>query len=253
MPNNRFGWLKDLPDHRDIPYLAIRPMSMAPIELPDKVDLKLNCPPIYQQANLGSCTAQAIIAAYEMELIKQEDLPNASFSTLFLYYNERVMEGTVELDAGAYIRDGVKSINKTGICLEETWPYIISKFREKPPPNCYEEALYHQSILYASVSPNIYEIMLAMADGYPVIFGFTVYESFESDEVTRTGIMPFPKSGERAIGGHAVLAVGYNREKQHLIVRNSWGKTWGDAGYFYMPFSYINKLARDWWIIKQVE
>lgn len=253
MANKRYGWKPDKPDQRDLPYMAIRPMAFTPFVLPEKVNLVVNCPPIYNQGNLGSCTAQAIIGAYEMELRKQPTLADVSLSKLFLYYNERVMEGTVELDNGAYIRDGIKTIAEHGVCLDRLWPYIINKFKDRPTEEAYTEALSHQAILYASVTPDPQEVMLALADGYPVIFGFTVYQSFESEEVAQTGIMHMPKSGERAVGGHAVLAIGYDQEKQMLLVRNSWGDLWGQNGYFWMPFGYIGKLSRDFWIIKSVE
>lgn len=252
-PNNIYGWIPDKPDQRDLPYNLLRPLSAAMVEMPTKVDLRDNCPPVFNQGALGSCTAQAIAAAYEMELRKHAPMPDVSLSRLFIYYNERLAEGTVEIDAGAYIRDGIKSIAEVGVCLESLWPYVIADFAKRPPDEAYLEALNHQAILYASVSPNYMDVMTALADGYPVVFGFTVYESFESEEVARTGLMPFPKNTERAVGGHAVLAVGYDQEAQHLLVRNSWGSNWGQDGYFWMPFSYIQRLARDFWIVKQVE
>lgn len=251
--NPRFGWLPDKLDSRDIPYFAIRKFSLAPIALPESVDLRKDWPPVYDQGNLGSCTAQAVVAAYEVELRKQPALADVSLSKLFVYYNTRLMEGTVESDSGAYIRDTVKVIKFLGTCLETIWPYSVNDFKVKPPEDAYVEALNHQAIVYASVPGNIRDICIALADGYPVVFGFTVYESFENPEVAKTGMMTLPKAGERAVGGHAVLAVGYNQATQHFLVRNSWSSNWGIEGYFWMPFAYVERLARDFWVIQSVE
>jgi len=254
MPINRsYGWRPDRPDSRDIPYYAIKPLSFLPVEIPQKVDLRIYCPPIYDQGRLGSCTAQAIVAAYEMELIKKPDLQDVSLSRLFVYYNTRAMEGTIEVDAGAHIRDGIKTIAKAGAPLESLWPYTIGKFRDLPTQEAYIEALNHQAVLYASIQNNSRDICVALADGYPVIFGFTVYESFESNYVAKSGIATLPKRGERSVGGHAVLAVGYDEGSQYFIVRNSWGTDWGMDGYFFMPYAYFPRLARDFWIIKDIE
>jgi len=253
MIKRRWGWKPDRPDSRDIPYMALRPMTSAPIELPPLVDLRVWCPEVYDQGSLGSCTAQAIIGAYEFLLIKSQEQPDVSLSTLFLYYNERVVEGTVEIDNGAYIRDGIKSLNDTGVCCKGLWPYITQKFAERPTDEAYAEAATHQALVYASVHPDYRDVCIALADGLPVIFGFTVYESFMEAAVAKTGILEIPKRGERAVGGHAVLAVGYDMATQMLLVRNSWGINWGIEGYFWMPFAFIRNLARDFWCIKQVE
>ena len=249
---NTYGWHPDPPDFRDLPYMAIRPMQFAPIELPEEVDLRIHCPPVYNQLSIGSCVAQSVVAAYEMELLKDTTLDDVSLSKLFVYYNARMLEGTVNIDAGAHIRDGVKVVAEYGACQEMYHPYVVSKFKEKPSDPAYLEALNHKAIIYAAVGRETSEICLALADGFPVIFGFTVYESFENGNVRHTGIMTMPKAGERAVGGHAVLAVGYNRQKQLFLVRNSWGAEWGQNGYFWMPFSYAQRLARDYWIIKKV-
>lgn len=257
MPINRkYGWLRDRPDGRDIPYMYIRPAQAGPIKLPEQVDLREFCPPVFDQGSLGSCTANATCAAYQVALLRQEPFTPASFpnlSRLFVYYNARAVAGTTESDSGAYIRDAIKSIATEGVCKEELWPYRISDFKARPSNEAYADALNHQAIIYAAVGHNPFEVQLALADGYPVVFGFTVYSSFESEAVAKSGIMQMPKHGEKAIGGHAVVAVGYSTEMQHLLVRNSWGDDWGQAGYFWMPFSYLQRLARDFWVIKKVE
>lgn len=249
MSNKRFGWIKQKPDQRDIPYVS---KSLKLGNLPQLVDLRPLCPPIYDQGELGSCTANAIVAAYEFDQLKEEKV-YTPLSRLFLYYNERDIEGTIDSDAGAELRDGVKSIAEAGICLEELWPYNIGQYPVLPPDSCYDNALNHQAIIYNAVQANVLSVQTVLADGYPVVFGFTVYESFEDPEVARTGIMQMPRLQEAVIGGHAVLAVGYNELTQKLLVRNSWGVDWGLDGYFWMPFNYLHNLASDFWVIKSVE
>ena len=247
-----YGWNPDLPDGRDLLYAApIRRL----LKLPTKVDLRPKCPPIYDQGQLGSCTANAIGAALEYDQIKQAEPDVATPSRLFIYYNERVMEGTVASDSGAQIRDGVKSVAKQGACMEDTWPYNIEKFTKKPSKPCYEEGKEHQAIQYLRLSQTLNQLKGCLAEGFPFIFGFLVYESFESKTVAKTGHAPMPKANEGLLGGHAVLAVGYEESKQRFIVRNSWGTGWGMKGYFTMPYPYLvqSSLARDFWTVRSVE
>jgi C1A family cysteine protease len=222
--------------------------------LPDDVDLRDQCPEVYDQGQLGSCTGNAIAAALEFDRMKQ-GLANFTPSRLFIYYNERVLEGTVDSDSGAQIRDGIKSVAQQGDCPETEWPYDISKFADAPPQSCYDDALQYKAVQYQSVDQNLADMQGCLASGYPFVFGFTAYESFESDAVAQTGNLPMPKSGEQIIGGHAVLAVGYDNQDRLFIVRNSWGEGWGDAGYFYMPSAYLldDNLADDLWTIRLVQ
>ncbi|GHM99771.1 peptidase C1 [Cytophagales bacterium WSM2-2] len=249
---SRFGWLPDIPDHRDLTYAAPRPLLR---KLPVKVDLSGKCPPIYDQGQLGSCTANAIGAAFEFGLRKQNQARDFMPSRLFIYYNERVIENTVNSDAGAMIRDGIKSVNKQGVCPESLWPYHESAFSNKPSGSCFTEALNHQVTSYHRVTRNLNQMKSCLAEGYPFVFGFTVYESFEGDEVARTGKLNLPKKGEVQTGGHAVMAVGYNSTSKRFIVRNSWGSAWGLKGYFTMPFEYLlnENLSDDFWTIRLVE
>ena len=248
----RYGWVPDLPDARD--HLFSAPQAVLD-DMPTKVDLRPGCPPVYDQGQLGSCTANAINAAYQYMQRKQKQrdfLP----SRLFVYYNERVMEGTVDTDSGAMIRDGIKSVAHAGVCPEDMWPYDIAEFRTKPPKQCYTEALKNQAIVYRRViNTSLHQLQGALASGTPVVFGFSVYESFEGPDVARTGKVPLPPRGEKLLGGHAVLAVGYDDAGQSFIVRNSWGTGWGDKGYCTMPYAYLTdpQLARDFWAIYAVE
>jgi C1A family cysteine protease len=258
-----YGWVPDLPDARDHIYAAAPPVLTA---LPPSADLTAQCPPVYDQGHIGSCTANAIAAAYEFDLMKQ-GLPDFVPSRLFIYYNERAMEGHVGYDSGAAIRDGMKSVNKVGVCSESDWPYDDTPAvpeggpfppeahdAKKPPSRCYAEALNNRATAYQRVTRDLNHLRACLASGYPFVFGFAVYESFESKDVAETGVVPLPSPTEGALGGHAVLAVGYDDAPQRFTVRNSWGAGWGQKGYFTMPYDYLTNrgLAADFWTIKAV-
>lgn len=247
----RYGWQPDLPDHRDHLYAA--PVEMIGV-IPAKVDLRTQCPPVYDQGQLGSCTANALAGAIEFDRLKQK-ISDFAPSRLFIYYNERAMEHTVDLDSGAQIRDGIKSVGKLGDCPETEWPYVIAKFKTKPPAKCYADALKYTAVSYQRVTQTLSQLKGCLASGFPFVFGFTVYESFESAAVAKSGHAPLPKSGEQSVGGHAVVGVGYDDAKQWFIVRNSWGNSWGMKGYFTLPYAYVtdNNLADDFWTIRVVQ
>ena len=244
-----YGWIPEKPDQRDKKFLFIPDPSVV---LPPMVDLRPFCPPVYDQGQLGSCTANGIGFAYEFDRMKQ-GLPDFMPSRLFIYYNERVIENTVRSDAGANIRDGFKSLGKgdkgDGVCTEKDWPYVISRFATKPCSKYYRKAKNDLAVAYKPVNQTLYDIKSSLAQGFPVVVGFSVYESFESDEVAKTGIVPMPGQQEQLLGGHCVAVVGYDDSKQWWIVRNSWGDSWGDKGYFYMPYQYLTNadLSDDFW------
>jgi len=245
-----YGWVPDLPDHRDLMYAAIR---KAPRKLPKSIDLRPGCSPVENQGQLGSCGSNALVGALEFLEIKDKRTP-VDLSRLFIYYNTRVIEGTVDNDSGIMIRDGVKTLVNQGVCPEQDWPYVIKQFTQKPSPVCYKEALDHQVISYHRIS-NLNEMKACLADGFPFVFGFTVYDGFESDQVAKTGVLNMPKPGEQEVGGHAVMGVGYDDAQQRLIVRNSWGADWGMSGYFTMPYAYVESrdLSDDFWTIRKAE
>lgn len=249
-----YGWRPDLPDHRDFVYGA--PLTHA--QLPPSVDLRGGCPPVYDQGELGSCTANALSAAFDFDLKKQTGKGFLTPSRLFIYFNERFIEHTVSDDAGAMIRDGVKTLRKQGVCAESLWPYDDANpgpFQQKPPSACFKAGLEHQLVVYRRVPRVLRTMKGCLADGYPFVFGFTVYESFESPDVAKTGTVQMPKPSESALGGHAVVAVGYDDESQRFMVRNSWGVDWGLKGYFTMPYGYLldGDLADDFWTLRSVE
>jgi C1A family cysteine protease len=246
----RYGWIPDQPDQRDHLYAAPAQFLAA---LPPSADLRRRCPAIYNQGQLGSCTANAIAGAIEFDRKKQK-LTDFVPSRLFIYYNERVIEGTVRSDSGAMIRDGIKSVASDGVCPEPEWPYVIKKFATKPSVRAYKDALLDRAISYQSLVQDMNQMKGCLASGFPFIFGFTVYQSFESPTVARTGHAPMPGWGERPVGGHAVMAVGYDDANQWFLCRNSWGAAWGMKGNFTLPYSYLiqSGLSRDFWTIRLV-
>jgi C1A family cysteine protease len=246
----RYGWIRDLPDHRDVLYSA--PIAQLR-DLPAKVDLRPQCPPVYDQGQLGSCTGNGIAGAFEFDEMKQKQ-PVFMPSRLFIYYNERVIEGTVGTDSGAQIRDGIKSVVAQGVCDEKLWPYDIAKFTDKPSATCFQDAKKHKVTSYQRLVQNLTQMKGCLASGYPFVFGFTVYESFESKEVAKTGKVPIPAASESVLGGHCVMAVGYDDTQSRFIIRNSWGDTWGMEGYCTMPYSYLSQpdLSSDFWTIRLV-
>jgi C1A family cysteine protease len=244
-----YGWVRDLPDHRDHLYAA----PIAPTAIPPKADLRAGCPPVYDQGQLGSCTANAIAAAIDFERRKQ-GLDIIAPSRLFIYYNERVKEHTVNSDSGAQIRDGIKVVGTEGAPPEALWPYDTSKFEIRPPDACYAKAKLDRALQYSRVPQVLSQMKGCIASGYPYVFGFTVYESFESAQVAKSGDAPMPAPGEQVLGGHAVMAVGYDDGAQRFIIRNSWGVGWGIEGYFTLPYAYLTDgaLSSDFWTLRLV-
>ncbi len=245
-----YGWMPDLPDQRDYKFSAI---FKVPVRLPATVDLRALCSAVEDQGQLGSCTANALAGALEF-LERKDKVAFVDLSRLFIYYNERVIEHSVNSDSGAMLRDGIKTLAKQGVCTEAKWPYVIARFTKKPTAACYREAADHQITSYQRLSA-LDEMRSCLADGYPFVFGFTVYESFESATVARTGTVNMPKPGEKVLGGHAVMAVGYNDKQKRFLIRNSWGTGWGKQGYFTMPYAYLDDrdLSDDFWTIRRGE
>jgi C1A family cysteine protease len=243
-----YGWIPDLPDHRDHLF-ASRPKPK--LALPRAVDLRSICSPIENQGQLGSCTANALAGALEF-LQRKDGVSFQDVSRLFIYFNERTLENTITTDSGAMLRDGIKTLADFGVCSEVLWPYTISRFASKPTPSCYKAAKTHQITSYTRLETTD-DMRTCLAAGFPFVFGFTVYESFESTQVARTGIAPLPKLGESTLGGHAVMAVGYDDARKRFLCRNSWGTQWGLEGYFWIPYAYLGdrRLSDDFWTIRR--
>lgn len=243
----RYAWIADRADARDFHYQAPRRF----LKLPKSVDLRSSCSAVEDQGELGSCTGNASVGALEFLEIKK-GVSFVELSRLMAYYNARKLEGTVRRDAGAEIRDVVKGLAKVGTCAEALYPYDVKRFTKAPSAAALKDAAARRITSYHRIV-GLNDLRACLAEGYPFIFGFTVYESFESERVATSGVLSMPEPNERVLGGHAVLAVGYDDGDRTLLVRNSWGENWGIKGYFRMPYAYIENasLSDDFWTIRK--
>ena len=262
----RLGWKPDLPDHRDhlfgVPGRVLESLP-ASFDL-TRTDPRINFD-IYDQGEIGSCTANALAAAVEYDRIKQGFSPDFVPSRLFLYYNERQIEGSIATDSGAALRDGVKSLQQTSVCPESDWPYVAtspvteggpfpvgSKPATQPPQQAYDDAANYTITSYQALQQTLSQLQGTLVSGFPFVFGFTVYASWYNTEST---ILPMPTALDSMVGGHAVMAVGYDNSTGLFKFRNSWGAGIGESGYFYMPYGYITSpdLAGDFWVVNAVK
>jgi len=245
------GFRPDLPDIRDFTFES--GIIKKKKTVPSCVDLRkhLDMPPIYDQKELGSCTAQAVGALCDFEYGTDH---NYSPSALFLYYVTRSLEGTVDIDAGASIRNSIKAANEFGVAPLSMWPYVIEKFKETPPNVTFEIAMQHQAIGYRRVRQRLDDLRECLAEENLIAFGICVYEGLY--KVTRKNpTLELPDYSQSLEGGHALVLVGYDDDKQHFIVRNSWGESYGVHGYFYIPYTYVlnPQLSMDFWQIHLME
>jgi C1A family cysteine protease len=254
------GYIPDAPDERD--YLL-----EIPVHVPHEfVDLENeHMPPIWDQEQLGSCVAHSTVAAmlYAASIRGADD---EMLSRLQVYWNGRVLEGTTNEDSGLQIRDGIKAAGM-GVAPETDWPYDISKFTVEPPEVALEDASENVATEYASVETSRAGLQECLSQGYPIVNGLSLFESFESDEAMSTGIVGHPRRGEQFIGGHSQLIVGIGlgwewkkrvqfaeAEDDHLYVkvRNSWGPNVYEGGYLLMNVPYQSRHGRDFWVIRNV-
>jgi C1A family cysteine protease len=249
MGKRKYGWIRDSHDIRDRLYLGEEDVT----SFPPGIDLRPKFPPCYDQGQTGSCTGNATAGAIHYDRII-EGLDVWTPSRLFIYYNTRVIEGTTSEDAGGTLRNSVKSVVKYGTCTETLWPYIEEKFADKPSDDAYGEAKKHVAIQYLRINDgSLTRMKSCLEAGFPFVFGMSVYASFESPDVAKTGKVPLPSDGEECLGGHALCCVGYIDADECFIIRNSWGQ-WGDNGYCYVPYAYLTdtNLANDFWTIRKV-
>jgi C1A family cysteine protease len=260
--NARYGWQRDLPDHRDRIY-NLEESVLRPPQLPSRFSLRKEMPMVYDQDELGSCTANAVAAVVEHREAR-EGKPRRTPSRLFIYYGEREIEGTIREDSGAQIRDGIKVVATLGAPPEKPdWPYDIAKFADRPSKKAYADAKLNVAIRYQRIIPGGAgaPIRTAVHSDHPVVFGFAVPRSFEGAKwKPAEQALSLPGASERFIGGHAVVIVGWDFSKRRFPVevveiRNSWGGGWGDKGYFWMDARWFEPsagLTGDFWVISKV-
>jgi hypothetical protein len=200
-----------------------------------------------------NCTAHGTAALIQFDQ-KKQGLPSIMPSRLFAYYNSRMLENSTQSDSGASIRDSLKAIAKYGFLPEERWPYVVEDFAKTPPNSIYDEALPGAITDYATVTQTPEQIKGVLASGLPITFGFTVYSSFESAAVTRTGDVPMPRRSESVLGGHCVVLAGYDDKAQMYWFRNPWGTDWGNEGYGRFPYAFVHssQISSDFWVINTI-
>ena len=222
--------------------------------LPAVVDLRRHCPPVFDQLHLNACSANAIAAALRYDELKEGRLDVPSPSRLFIYYNERVLAGVVRTNSPVSLRDGYRTVSKVGACPEKMWPYDPRRFRRQPAPPCYRAAHGRRAIAYYRIRRAVTQLRACLADGFPFVMALAIHKSAMILPARRTGVLPVPTRRDTLMGGHAVLAVGYDHAKRLLIFRNSWGRTWGDRGYGYLPYAFIASpdLTWDFWTMRRV-
>ena len=220
-------------------------------KLPPVVDLRPYMTQIENQETLGSCSANAAAGAYEYLINRNQGINTYDVSRLFLYYNTRVLMGTEDEDSGGFLSSVLEALHKKGICNEELWPYKIKKFAQKPPKECYQEANGNKIEKYEYVDTDLDTWKSVLAQGYPIIFGMQIFDSFQTP---RRGLISLPRRNDNNLGGHAMLCVGYSDPDNVFIVRNSWGTQWGDGGYCYIPYDYMMSDLNngDSWVIYDV-
>jgi C1A family cysteine protease len=242
----KLTWRPDKPDVRDYVFKAIS------IDGKSSIDLRHYCSPVENQGNLGSCTGHAVSSAMEVILKRENRL--TEISRLFIYYQARLLEGTVRYDAGAYLRDCIKACNKIGAPAESLWKYDQRLYRNNPTAKAYTDASKRRVIKYERCA-DFTAVKNAIAGGNPVVAGFMVYSSFMTKSVSKTGMMPYPNiRSERSLGGHAVCLVGFDDATGRFIAKNSWGTGWGDKGYFYLTYDVIKnpQMSGDFWVISGI-
>lgn len=243
-----FGCLRDKPDPRDHKYTPSAAHLSSP---PPRVDLRPQCPPVYDQTPLNSCTANATAAAIEFERMRLKLSPGYTPSRLFIYYNGRKLAGTVAQDAGMPLRDAIKCAAKQGDCPEPQWPYDPAKVLDAPPAVCYSAAVKVGKLAYQALQQDLSHMKACLASGRPFVLAIHVYTGSETPEAKASCTFPVPRQGETLVGTHAVMAVGYDDTQGHLIIRNSWGPKWGQGGHFFLPYGYAANPAHagDLWTL----
>jgi C1A family cysteine protease len=245
------GWHRDHPDHRDLVFASAIPPSARP----SSHDLRDRCPPVRDQGALGTCVTFATLSALGY-LYTRAGQADPQFSHLALYYWTRRYEGTPATeDSGLQIRDAFKILRRYGAAPESLWPYSDDghAFTREPPEDVAAAAIEHQAELYYRCA-NLGSVLASIAQGFPVVGGFSVPESMMSDNCARTGDVQYPAPREAFVGGHAVMLVGYDEATQRIAFQNSWGPGWGRRGYGTLPYQFvIDGLADDFRTLRSAE
>lgn len=239
------GWRPQIPDHRDLKYGSVLAVTATP--LPPSTNNRALIDWNYDQGKYNSCTGYSA-ASFVRFLLKKDKGIEFDPSKTFIYTNERIIEGDQNTDDGAYIRTAMQVLTTDGACSESDWPFADSTFFTKPSDKAYADAKQDVIKVYMAVENNLTIMKQCLAEGYPFLFGMEVFASMMTIWVAHDGIVPMPSPNEKVEGGHAVLAIDYDDSKQTITVLNSWGKDWGDRGFFHLPYAFFTDgLVDDCW------
>ena len=244
------NYIFDTEDSRDYRYKDTLLKAVDPNALPSTIDLRSQWGDLFDQGDIGSCVSNSV--GYQLRyLIRKSTGKIINMSRLFIYYNGRSISGyPVNQDTGLTMRNGFKSVTSYGAPQETMWPYITSDFADKPSDAAYKSAAGNRNLAYYSVAQNLNEIKKCLKDGYAISFGITLFSSFMTTTVARSGKIPVPnQSVEQRVGGHAMTIIGYEDATSTFIIANSWGQAWGDGGFCHMPYSMIldTSMVGDLW------
>lgn len=252
MTQHAYGFKPSLGDIRDL-YADPSGITLKPEYDPRKPGGPLHDVEPFDQGQEGSCTANAVNRALRVHDIVQHGEDRGDYARLATYWFERFLEHSpADQDTGAYGRDGFKAARRFGVPFEKDYPYTddtsSSEFAQDPRTVLPASSFVKLDTTYKAVRRSLHAFQAVLSNAQTIAFGFTVYDSFESSEVARTGIVPMPSQGEQVLGGHEVLAVGYLKAKpEYALCLNSWGTGWGMEGFFLMPWAYLmdHDLASD--------
>ena len=255
--NQKLGWIPDTPSFKDHKYAA--PL----VGLPARIDLRATpfYPPVMDQGATNSCVGNSTASAVRF-LRRKLGLDDFQPSRMFIYYFARSVahHGWEKVDEGAMIRDAMTVLTVDGVCREEEWTFDPAHVNQRPEQVDVHNALAHRTMRYVRMlrganpeQNDLYYLRHSLADGFPFVFGISVYTSFFS--AGDDGVVPMPKSNEKLEGGHAMYCVGYDDTRRVFICPNSWGEGWGDRGVNYLPYDYFasDELSDDFWTIRTMK
>lgn len=230
-------------------------LGTSSVDLPQRVDLRIHCPPVENQLTTNSCVANAVVGALEIHQ-KKAGLPLTDLSRLFVYFNARSLAGNQMRDVGSLIHHGMAAVLAYGACEERLWPFEMATVIAQPSANCYQNAMQYEAVQYAR-TPRGAPALTALAQGLPVVFGMCAPSIFY-EAAAQTGAMPRPDQVHPQVqppSGHAMVIVGYDLSDKTYLVRNSWGTQWADRGYCRIPFETMDTWARaeEFWTIGAIE
>lgn len=249
---NVYGCHPSIPDKRNHKFLLMETNT----PLPAVISLRNKAPDVLDQGSLGSCVSNSLANVFKY-LLSKDNVSGEKFSParLLIYYDGRELENTVNSDSGLTVADGCKVLHQFGACAEHEWPYDIAKFTVEPPLEARVNATHRKAVKYMEVPQSVNQIKGALALGLPVTIGISVYESFESDAVAKTGTVPMPGNNEANLGGHCVTIWGADDHAQLFTLQNSWGTDWGDGGFFTLPYAYVldSDLCFELWALQLLQ